>query len=186
MSDTQDSLQVDSLMVLYHGFQMCRHSHQDSLTRMIRCLQALHTILAAVQRRDTFVIPVDSAVVDGIAGCVAQDDTARAEVPSLSTTQQVVIAFVQILVAEFVRLAQGGNIAALRGLGYQFHNLPAALHVDRPYDRSTDSGSFRVAAAHWDELSWEMRTAFCQYVSVDPSDAEQLVRSDGFADTMEY
>jgi hypothetical protein len=186
MSDTQESLRVDSLVVLYHGLQICRHGRQDYLTRMIRHLQSLHTILAAVLRRDAFVIPVDSAVVDGIPGCVARDDTARAELPSLSPRQRVVVAFVQILVAEFVRLAQSWNIAALRGLGYQFHNLPAALRVDRPYDRSTDSGSFRVAAAHWDELSWEMRTAFCQYVGVDPSDAERLVRSNGFADTMEY
>jgi hypothetical protein len=153
---------------------------------MIRPLQSLHTILAAVQRRDTFVFTVDSAVVDGIRKCVAQDDTPRAEVTSLSPTQRVVVVFVQILVAEFVRLAQSGNIAALRGLGYEFHNLPAALRVDRPNDRSIHSGSFRVAAAHWDELSWEMRTAVRQYVGVDPSDADRLVRNNEFASTMDY
>jgi hypothetical protein len=139
-----------------------------------------------VQRRDTFVFTVDSAGVDGMPQCVAQDDTPRTEVTSLSPTQRVVVAFAQIPVAEFVRLAQSGKIAALRGLGHEFHNLPAALRVDRPYDRSIHSGSFRVAAAHWDERSWEMRTAFCQYVGVDPSDADRLVRSNGFASTMDY
>jgi hypothetical protein len=184
MSDVE--LQFDSLTMLYYGLIGCRHGHQDSLTELIGSLQVLQTILAAVQRRDTFSIPIDFEVVDEIPGCLAQDDIAPAEVTSLSPTQRVVVAFVQILVAEFIHLAQSGNIAALRALGYQFHNLPAALQVDRPYDRSTDSGSFRVAAAHWDELSWEMRTAFCRYVGVDPSDAERLVRTDGFADTMNY
>jgi hypothetical protein len=185
MSDTPES-QLDSLNALYWGFQICRHAHPDSLTRVIPRLQSLHVTLASVQYRDTFVITVESAVIDEISGGVVQGGPARSEVTSLSPTQRAVLDFVQILVAELVRLAESGNTAALRGLGYQFHNLPAALRADRPYDRSTDSGSFRVAAAHWDELSLEMRTAFCEYVGVDLSNAERLVRGNGFADTMDY
>jgi hypothetical protein len=186
MSDITESLQFGSLWVLYLGFQMCRHANPDSLTRAIPRLQSLHGTLAAVQYRDTFDITVDSAEIDERPEGVVQVGTSHTEVRSLSPTQRAALAFVQILVAELVRLAERGNTAALRGLGYQFHNFPAALRADRPYDRSTDSGSFRVAAAHWNQLSLEMRTAFCEYVGVDLSSAERLVRSNGFADTMDY
>jgi len=38
------------------------------------------------------------------------------------------------------------------------------------------------AAGYWDELSVEMRDAFCKMARVEPRAADRLVHSEGFAD----
>jgi hypothetical protein len=186
-SDTQGSFQLDSIKLLYNGFQECRHANPDWLTWAIPgCLQFLSATLAAVQQRGAFVVPIDAAGLDQIPEWILLKGSANPDATGLSPTQRSALAFVQILVAELARLAESGNIKAVRGLGYQFHNLPAALRADSPYDRCADAGSLRVAAAHWDKLSSEMRNAFSKYVGVDPATIDGLVRGNGFADRMEY
>jgi hypothetical protein len=185
--ETQASFQFDSIKLLYLGFQECRHAHPDRLTWAIpRRLQFLSATLAVVQQRGAFVVPIDPADLDQIPKGILLEGSASPEATSLSPTQRSTLDFVQILLAELVRLAESGNIQAVRGLGYQFHNLPPALRADRPYDRCADAGSLRVAAAHWDKLSSEMRNAFSKYVGVDPATIDGLVRGEGFANRMNF
>ena len=177
----------DALRLLFHGFQICRHANPGTLTgRLPERLRFIQATLATVQHRDSFVIPVDTAAQDEIPRVLFLPDGASPEAKSLSPAQRAVLDFVQILLAELVRLAESGNLAAVRALGHQFHNLPSALRADRPYDRWPDSGLFQVAAGHWEALSSEMRNAFCQYAGVDLPEAERLMRRKGFADTSEY
>jgi hypothetical protein len=204
-SETQASFQLDSIKLLSDGFQHCRHADPEGLTREIpRRLQFLSATLAAVQQRGTFVVPIGPADLSQIPEWILLEDSpTRPQRPpstkfmerwprtagatkSLSPTQRSALDFVQILVADLVHLAESGNIQAVRGLGYQFHNLPPALRDDSAYDRSADAGSLRVAATHWDQLSSEMRDAFSIYVGVDRAAIDGLVRAKGFADRMDY
>jgi hypothetical protein len=154
-----------------------------------RRLQLIGATLATAQHRNAFLLPLEPPIFNELSrslAAITSPEPANASAKGLSIAQRDVLDFLQVLLAELARLAKNGNLQAVRGFGYQYHNLPSALRYDQPYDRSPHSGSFEVAAAHWDELSADMRHAFCEYAGVNPVTADRLVRQKGFADTSEY
>ena len=150
-------------------------------------LQLLERILARVQSGKGFVLPVDAAVLDeinrtGTKSRVVVPDGTNAPGAGLSPAQRELLGFARSLVAELARLAEAGNTQVVRDLGYEFHNLSSSLRRHEQYDRDTAMWFLRFAAGYWDELSVEMRDAFCKIARVDTNEAERLVRSKGFAD----
>jgi hypothetical protein len=184
VSDLPPSQEIDSIAVLFHGFQICRYAAKQESPKRRRRLQILRTILAEVQHRDTFVVPVEAPILNELSqvrGAIADPHAKRSPHAGLSVNQRELLSFVQILIAELERLAEGGSLEAVRAFGDQFHNFPGGLYEDRPVNRVEGKHFLQLAAAFWDELSSDMRDAFSKLAGVDPVTADRLVRSDGFA-----
>lgn len=192
MSDEPSSCQLDSLRLLFRALHRCRHASPSTLNKLAPGLQLLQGILATVQNRNAFVFSVEPMVLDEIGRTITKNpvlipEDANSSGTGLSPAQRELLGCVRSLVAELARLAEGGNCQVVRDLGYQFHNLSSSLRDHRQCDGEAAMWFLRFAAGDWDELSVEMRDAFCKIARVDPHAAERLVRTNGFAEPrMDY
>jgi hypothetical protein len=186
MPDAASSHQLDSLTLLFRALHSCRHASPSFLKKVAQRLRLLEAILSAAQERNAFVVPVESVVLDEIHrtfsnNIVVHGDGTSSPGTGLCPAQQDELGFIRSLIAELARLAEDGNTQVVRDLGYQFHNACCGLLNNQPHDRDSAMWFLHFAAGYWDELSVEMRAAFCKIARVDPHAAGRLVRSKGFA-----
>jgi hypothetical protein len=172
---------------MYGVFQQCRHGRTDCG----ELLTLLGSILVYVNRQQRFLVEVPDYLVPDKWVKAVRDDTERAisymrnrnqEVrDDLSARNQVMFSLIEVGTRELHRLCAVQATIAVRSLGYAFHVIPDLLRTPEEFSPKSYRFCFRVISAHWEELSLEMREAFCEIVGLKLESADTLIKSPGFS-----
>jgi hypothetical protein len=174
-------MKIDSLKLMYRTFQSCRHALEDAAI----LVGILHTILETVQHEQMFIVSVPTDVLRLLPASVQQEIMLPASEAVLrrsvwSPEQQLLFALIYTGIQELTRLITTDSTHAVRSLGYALHVIPSFLRAPERFDRTDYQFCFRIAAAHWDELSAGMQQALCNVIGQDVATVSQLVQTDGF------
>jgi hypothetical protein len=182
---------LDTTNFMFEVFQSCRHA----LIRTGTALNLQLEIIEMMKHQQSYVIElpnnwIHSDDVDKRAIVTAAQPRIlrilrRQSPPPLDAK---LFSLIYVSTHELNRLWGLGKKQAVRRLGYALHNLPSLLRNPDHFDLESYVYSIRIAAWHWNELSVEMRRAFCEIMELEAEVTDSLVNSetipDNFWDTL--
>ena len=180
-------MEIDSPSLMYGTFQRCSHARPDC----DELLTLLSSILVVVNQQQRFLVEVPDHLVPDKWVKAVHDDTQRASLyvrslkqevrDDLSARNQALFSLIEVGTRELQRLWAIQATFAVRSLGYAFHVLPNLLRTPEEFSPKSYRFCFRIISAHWNDLSLEMREAFCKVVGLKLESADTLIKSPGFA-----
>jgi hypothetical protein len=171
-----NALRVDITKLMYQTFQSCRSAQPDAGD----CLHVLAAALAAMEQQATFIVPIPRSIGKRLPGYIS----ARVRVlwfapirkrDIIPAAAQPFLALATIATADLQRLWVARHVRAVRSLGYALHNLPQFLHIPASFDREAYLHSFRIASAHWPDLSPALQHQFCSIIDLPLEEAQQML-----------
>ncbi|HMY17133.1 MAG TPA: hypothetical protein PKA58_12495 [Polyangium sp.] len=172
---------VDSIDLAYGTMLWCRYGGPESS----EYLQQLVDVLQQVQAQGCLVVEMPSewmtsAKVPMFETFVRENTSRRYPTSELPADKRYLLAILEYAAHEMLTLCKAGSIRTIHSLGYAFHPLCELVRKDEPVDPRLFRFNFRIAAAHWSELSQDMRQSLCDLAGYTVDDAERLLMEKGF------
>jgi hypothetical protein len=166
--------------LVYRTLQGCRHSRDISIVM----LPLARHILAEAEstRRDVVSLPprwahVALAAIDQSITAPPEDAGAP---PRFSSAPNPIWPVLGAGLADLERLWAAGDRAAVRALGYAFHNLPANLYAPESFDPARFQSSLSIVATFWPRLSPPLHDALCALAQLERPAIERLIATEGW------
>ena len=121
-----------------------------------------------------------SAKVPMFETFVRENTSRRYPTSELPADKRYLLAMLEYAAYEMLKLCEAGSIRAIHSLGYALHPLCELVRKDEPVHPRLFRFNFRIAAAHWSELSEDMRQSLCDLAGYTIEDAERLITEEGF------
>jgi hypothetical protein len=179
-----DQVLIDGMALAYSAFQGCRcigRGPPDVYIRSERALELLGQVIPVLVARHAVVVDVPASWLDDLDRPVREEITRHAGALRGALHNRHLMPPMGIGAAELLRLWRAGAMPAVRSLGYAFHFFPHLVRSGERFDPELFQFCFRIAAHHWDELSFEMRAVLIALAGIDPYRAARLVAREGFA-----
>jgi hypothetical protein len=145
-------------------------------------LSLLVETLEFVKQQGTLVAEVSDDWVNEhkLQGLVVPLGTEPKGDKTLSAANQKLFSLIDIGTHDLQRLWASDSKYAVRSLGYAFHIIPPLLRTPERFSPQSYLFCFRIVCNHWNELSPEMRQAFCAIQGLELAEATRLVNSAEF------
>lgn len=172
---------VDSIELAYGTMLWCRYGGPESS----EYLQQLIDVLQQVEAQGCLIVEMPSewmasAKVPMFETFVRENTSHRQPTSELPADKRHLLAILEYAAHEMLTLCKAGSIRTIHSLGYAFHPLCELVRKDEPVDPRLFQFNFRIAAAHWSELSEDMRQSLCDLAGFTCDKAEWLMTQEGF------
>src|SRR5258708_31128556 len=170
---------IDTTDIMYGTFQSCRHALHHTGT----ALNLLAETLEMVKQQGMFVVEDSDEWVNknNLQRLVVSPGDNTKQDNSLSPASERLFSLLYIGAQELQRLWALEAKQAVRCLGYSFHFIPAILRTPEEFSPEGYMTCFRLIAYHWDQLSVEMRQAYCKILDLEFEVATKLATSPGYS-----